>query len=88
MGEAKRKTEAQAETLASVSHLTINLSLDFDQMQDFIARAMAQALYRARPPWLPGERINIDDLRRPAAVLMGILTGGEAALAKEAKRDN
>ena len=88
MGEAKRKTEAQAETLASVSHLTINLSLDFDEMLDFLTRALAQSLYRARLPWLPGERINTADLAKPAAYLMGILTGGEAALAKEAKRDN
>jgi len=83
MGEAKRKTEVQAESLASVDSLSINLSMGYDELHNFITRALAQSLYRARLPWLPGERINVTDLAKPAAYLMGVLAGGEAALGKE-----
>ena len=82
MGEANRKAEVRAETLRTVDKVSITLSMDFEEMQDFVARAMALALYRARLPWLPGEKISADDLRKPATFLMGVLAGGEAALAK------
>ena len=83
MSESRIKAESRANSLRSVDKLSINLSMDYDAMHDFITRALAQSLYRARLPWLPGERINVGDLAKPAACLMGILAGGDAALGKD-----
>ena len=88
MGEAKRKVAIRAETLASIDKVSINLTMGFDEMQAFIAQQMAMALYRAKLPWLPGEKIVVGDLERAAAFLMGALAGADAEVAKQTKKEN
>ena len=59
------------------------IAMPTEELVERVATLMAHGLYQARLPWLPGEKIKVEDLKGPAVFVIGGLTGMEKKFARE-----
>lgn len=68
-----------ADQVTELPEFNLRFTMPPQELRRHVAEVMAQGLYRAKLPWLPGEKIVAGDLDGVASFLIGALMGLESA---------